>query len=116
DDNVKPEQILSSIDAVISKLQNEPLERATLDRAKSKLLSVFYDYMTFANGFGRADVLGSFALFDDDPGKINRIEAEFNNVTPALIQKTAREYLRAGNRTILIVEPAAQTAPSTEPR
>ena len=37
-----------------------------------------------------------FALFDDDPKKINQIEAEFRKVTPALIQKTAQTYLRPG--------------------
>ena len=41
-----------------------------------------------------ADLLASFALFDDDPAKINRLEAEFRKVTPELIQKTAQEYLR----------------------
>ena len=32
---------------------------------------------------------------------INQLEAEFRKVTPALIQKTAQEYLRPENRTIL---------------
>ncbi len=41
-------------------------------------------------GFGRANLLASFALFDDDPARINRLEAEFAKVTPALVQKTAR--------------------------
>jgi predicted Zn-dependent peptidase len=58
-------------------------------------------------GFGRADLLASFALFDDDPSRINRIEAEFAAVTPELIQQTAQEYLRSTNRTILTVEPGA---------
>ena len=51
-------------------------------------------------GFGRANLLAAFALFDDDPGKINRLEDEFKKVTPAMIQKAAREYLRPTNRTI----------------
>ncbi len=42
-------------------------------------------------GFGRADLLACFALFDDDPARINRLEAEFRKVTPELIQKTAQE-------------------------
>ena len=41
-------------------------------------------------GFGRANLLAAFALFDDDPGKINRLEDEFKKVTPAMIQKAAR--------------------------
>ena len=65
-------------------------------------------------GFGKADLLCSFALFDDDPGKINRIEEEFRKVTPELIQKTAREYLRPTNRTVLVIEPKAE--PKAEPK
>ena len=52
-------------------------------------------------------LLASFALFDDDPSRINKIEEEFKKVTPALMQKTAQEYLRPGNRTILVIDPKA---------
>ena len=38
-------------------------------------------------------------------------KAEFRKVTPALLQKTAQEYLRPTNRTVLIVEPG-QAAPA----
>jgi zinc protease len=33
-------------------------------------------------------------------------------VTPALIQKTAQEYLRPENRTVLLIQPGAQPAPA----
>ena len=56
--------------------------------------SLYTDYEQFV-GFGRANLLAAFALFDDDPGKINRLEDEFRKVTPALIQKAAQEYLAA---------------------
>ncbi|HYC59955.1 MAG TPA: hypothetical protein VEK79_10365 [Thermoanaerobaculia bacterium] len=36
-------------------------------------------------GFGRADLLASFALFHDDPARINTIEERFASVTQALI-------------------------------
>ncbi len=116
DNNVKSDQILSSIDGVITKLQNKPIDPATLNRAKAKLLSGLYDYLTFAGGYGRADLLACFALFDDKPQKINQLEAEFEKVTPALIQKTARQYLRVGNRTILTTEPVTPTTQSTGTR
>jgi predicted Zn-dependent peptidase len=64
------------------------------------------------NGFGKADLLASFALFDDNPARINTLEEQFRKVTPALLQKTAQEYLRPTNRTVLTVEvkPAAPAA------
>ena len=51
--------------------------------------------------------LPAFDLFDDNPSLINGIEANFKKVTPDLIKKTVKEYLRKGNRTILIIDPKA---------
>jgi predicted Zn-dependent peptidase len=51
--------------------------------------------------------MASFALFDDNPTPINSLENNLRSVTPELIQKTAQEYLRRTNRTILIVEAGA---------
>ncbi|HYP52173.1 MAG TPA: pitrilysin family protein [Pyrinomonadaceae bacterium] len=107
DNDKKPDDILSAVDSVVARVQNEPVDRASLDRATVKLRSGFYDVLTQLNGFGRADLLASFALFDDDPARINRLEPEFRRVTPELLQKTAREYLRQTNRTVLVVEPGA---------
>ena len=70
--------------------------------------SGLYDEIGGFFGVGRADLLACFALFDDDPARINTLESEFKNVTPALIKKTAAEYLRSTNRTILIVDPKAE--------
>ena len=105
DQNVKSDQIIASVDAVVARAQEKPIDQATIDRAVVKLRSRLYDYLTQLAGFGRADLLASWALFDDDPARINRLEAEFRKVTPEVLQRTAREYLRAGNRTILVIEP-----------
>ncbi len=99
------EQIISALDAQVARLQNEPVDLATLNRARVKMRSSLYDEIEGFFGFGRADLLASFALFHDSPQRINLIETEFAKVTPALIQKTAQEYLRPTNRTILTVVP-----------
>ena len=103
DDKFTPQEILASADAVIEGLQSKPVDKALIDRAIVKLRSGLYDTMTQFGGFGRADLLASFALFDDKPENINQIEANFRKVTPALIQKTAKEYLRRTNRTVVIL-------------
>jgi len=95
--------ILDAFDAEVEKLRAAPIDQAALDLAKVKARSWLYAQMEDFYGFGKANLLASFALFDDDPGKINSIEAEFAKVTPELIQKTAQEYLRKTNRTILTV-------------
>ncbi len=103
DEKFTPQEILAATDAVIAKVQDAPVDQKLIDRAMVKLRSGLYDTMTQFGGFGRADLLASFALFDDKPDNINQIEANFRKVTPALIQKTAKEYLRKTNRTVVIL-------------
>ena len=102
------DSIVARLDGVIERLRSAPVDSATLARARVKLRSALYAFQEGLFGFGRADLLASFALFDDDPARLNRLEAEFNRVTPSLIQSTAQEYLRPTNRTTLIVTPAAR--------
>jgi zinc protease len=97
------------MEVAIEELRSRPVDKATLDRAVVKARSALYSELESFVGFGRADLLASFALFDDDPARINRIEAEFAKVTPELIQRTAREYLRPTNRTVLTIVPAPAT-------
>ena len=75
-----------------------------------KLRSNLYSEAERLNGFGRANLLASFALFDDNPGRINELEGEFAKVTPELIQRTAQEYLRPTARTVVTVVPGGATA------
>jgi zinc protease len=116
DANKSADTILAAIDEEIVRLQTHPVDAAEMDRARVKMRSSFYGITEELFGFGRADLLASFALFDDDPARINRLEAEFARVTPELLQRTAQEYLRSTNRTILTVEPkaAASTKPGSE--
>jgi predicted Zn-dependent peptidase len=105
-DSDKPaDEIVKVIDEEILRLQNTPITKAELDLALVKRRSALYAEQEQFVRFGRANLLASYALFDDDPGKINRLEDEFRKVTPELIQKTAREYLRTGNRTLLTISP-----------
>src|SRR5262249_9072566 len=110
DPSTKPETIVQATDSVIEPLRTKPLDKAKLDRALVKLRSGLYDSIGQFSGFGLADLLASFALFDDDPARVNKLVGEFEKVTPELIQKTAQEYLRPENRTILVREPKAADA------
>ena len=104
------EAMLAGFEASIEPLRTTLVDRATLDRALVKLRSALYAEMEQFAGFGRANLLASFALFDDDPERINRLEQGFAQVTPALLQRTAQEYLRPTNRTIVFIVPAAKAA------
>ncbi|MDQ3135296.1 MAG: insulinase family protein, partial [Acidobacteriota bacterium] len=119
DSNATPDQIMSAVDAVMAQVREKPVDQRMLDRALLKVRSDLYDIIeppVGLVGFGRADLLASYALFDDDPSRINRIEAEYRKVTPEVIQRTAREYLRPTNRTVLVVEPKPATPATTTGR
>jgi zinc protease len=115
DPTTKPETILEAMDVSIAPLQTKPVDQQTLDRARVKLRSSLYDTMGEFGGFGLMDLLASFALFDDDPARVNSLVGQFDKVTPELIQKTAEEYLRPGNRTVIELQPAPKAANAEAP-
>ena len=112
DKDVSADSIMKVMDSTIAPLRSTPVDQATLDRALVKMRSDLYDTLGGMFGFGRADLLASFALFDSDPARINQIEDQLRAITPELIQKTAQEYLRPTNRTVLIIEPGAAATPA----
>jgi zinc protease len=109
DPATNPDTIVQTIDGQIEPLRTKPVDQKTLDRAKVKLRSHLYDTIGSQGGFGLVDLLASFALFDDNPGRVNSLVSEYEKVTPELIQKTAQEYLRPENRTVMTVLPQQQT-------
>lgn len=100
-------QIRSAVDQVIDRLRTTRVTAGELDRAQLKARSALYASVDGGWRNRLSDLLGSYALFDDDPQRVNRIEDGYAAVTPALIQKTAQEYLRPTNRTIYRILPGA---------
>jgi zinc protease len=105
DNGTSSEKIMSVVDAVMENVLTKPIDRPTLDKALLKLRSSLYNIMGEFFGFGRADLLACYALFDDDPSRINLLEEKFKGITPEFLLKTAQEYLRPANRTVLTINP-----------
>ena len=108
DSNTTGDAIMQAVDTVINSVRENGVAEDQLGRARVKLRSGFLD--TVSTGFGRADLLSAFALFDDRPQKINELDQKFADITPELMKKTAIEYLKPSNRTVLEIEPAAPAA------
>ena len=106
DASTEPDSILALIDREIERIQREGVSPEDLARAKVKLRSGFYDTVGGTFGLGRADLLASFALFDDDPARINRVLDRFEGITPGLIRRTAQRVLTPENRTVITLEAA----------
>lgn len=106
DAGVSSDSIIQQVDLAVAELDSVTQE--DLDLAVIKMRSRLYDNLSELYGFGTADLLASFALFDDDPARINTLEEEFRKVTPEIVKRTVAEYFRKTNRTILTVVPKAQ--------
>ena len=112
DRDKKSDLLLSVMDAQIDSLAAAPVDSATLARAKTKMRSALYGFVEENSGLGKLNLLASFALFDNDPNKINALDDGFAGITAAQIQKTAQTYLRRENRTVYTVLPGAKDAPA----
>jgi predicted Zn-dependent peptidase len=106
---LKGADVLKAVDDVVGAIQRQGVTAAELDRAKVNFRSSFFE--TIEGGhiplFGRSDLLAAFALYDDDPGRINTILGDLNKVTAADVQAAAKTYLTPANRTSIDRRPAA---------
>ena len=104
DSTVSVESILQELDKAVAEITNnttpEDLQLATV-----KMRSFLYDAIASNFGIGKVDMLACFALFDDNPNRINQLETEFKKITPQDIRRAAEKYLTAKNRTILVIQP-----------
>ena len=107
DRDKKADSLLKVMDTEIESLRTTPVDSATLERARTKMRSALYSLVEEFSGLGKLNLLASFALFDNDPSKINALEDGFAAVTPDQIMKTANEWLRKENRTVYVVLPGA---------
>jgi len=91
------EEILKEVDAVAHDLQEHGVTKKELDAAKVRFRSNFYSQLE--STFGKANLLASFALFNDDPQRINKIVPQYEAVTVEQIKSVAERILVPGNRT-----------------
>ena len=104
------DQVVTAIEGVLDEVRKNGVTAAELAQAKTTMRSAFLDDME-AGGmplFGRANLLGVFALFDDDPGRINTILGEIDKVTLEEVKAAAAKWLVPTNRTSIDSRPAAK--------
>jgi predicted Zn-dependent peptidase len=101
------EEITAAINEVIEDIRTNPVSQEELRRAKTKVRADLYANVDPATRFGLVDLLAVGAMWENDPRWVNRLERGFALVTPELLMRTAQQYLRQTNRSILVVEPGA---------
>ena len=106
DPSKSKEEITAALDSVIDDVRTNPVSADELERARTKIRSNLYNVADPSTRFGLVDMLAVGAMWENDPGWVNKLEAGFDRVTPELILATAKEYLRPTNRTIVLIQPA----------
>ena len=114
----KAEEILKVMDEQIQDLARHGPTAQEVERARTKLraqwLAALDTTSVFGAGLqGRPHYLAVFALFNNDPGVINRIAGEIAVVTPEQVQAVARQYLDPGKRTMIDRRPAPAPRPAS---
>ncbi len=109
-DGVAPEKVEAAIYAEIEKLQNAPIPEAELTKAKNQMIA--NNYRQLQTIAGRANAIGFAEEFFGGWQHVNQEEKLINAVTAADVQRVAKKYLTANNRTVatLIPDKSAQDA------
>jgi zinc protease len=104
------DQVLDSIETVLADVREKGITEQDLAQAKTSLRSSFMEDVEggFMPRFGRANLLGVFALFDNDPKRINVILDELDKVTVADVKAAAGRWFVPGNRTSIDSRPVAK--------
>ena len=87
----------------LAKLQSEPVPDAELRKAKNQELAGFYRRLkTIEN---RANLLGTYEVFEGDYSKAFDEDKRVEAVSAADIQRVAKKYFTAKNRTVATLIP-----------
>ena len=104
------DQVIAAIETVLDDVRKNGITAAELAQAKTTIRSSFLDDLEGGGLplFGRANLLGVFALFDNDPGRINTILGELDKVTLDEVKAAAAKWFVPTNRTSIDSRPAAK--------
>ena len=109
---VRPGRDVKDVEAAVyeelERIQREPIAAWELEKAKNATRVGYFSAIRGAQS--RAMLLGSFTIKFKDPNLINTRMSKVEAVTAADVQRVARQYLQAKNRTVLITTPAAAAA------
>jgi len=94
----------SAIDAELDRVKNAPIADWEMEKARSTARRSLVGNLQ--SSLSRAILLSQYALFYDDPARINTLADRIAAVTAADVQRVARQYMTPANRTVVITNPA----------
>jgi predicted Zn-dependent peptidase len=103
--NFKNEQVEAALYEEIALLQKEPIADWELQKAKNGARRAFIN--SLQSSLGRANAIGQYAVYYNDPNLINTRIDKVMAVTKEDVQRVANKYLVPTNRTVVITVPKA---------
>lgn len=103
---VDPAAVEKAIGEELDRVKNEPVTDRELEKAKNIELVRFYQQMRTING--RANTIGTYEVFFGDYRKLFEAAKGFAAVTKEDVERVARSYFGANNRTVATLVPAAE--------
>jgi zinc protease len=99
-------EIEKAIEDEIERVKAGPIADWEMEKARAQARSGLAG--TLQSSLSRAILLSEFALFFNDPERINRRADDIAKVTAADVQRVARQYLTPPTRTVVITNPAGK--------
>ncbi len=107
----KPEEGERALLAEIKKMQDAPVTKAELDKAKNQLVTDELRQRETSNG--KALALGSAAVLLGDPNRVNTDLAKLQAVTAADVQRVMKKYFTEANRLVIYYLPESAKSNAT---
>jgi len=94
----------------IERLQHELIADWELDKVRMQLRREQAEQLYSTRR--RANSMGHYAVYYDDPNLINTVWQKYQNVEKSDLQRVAKKYFNEGNRTVVITMPKPKAAAS----
>lgn len=101
--NVDPAAVEKAVYEELDKVSAQGVSDQELEKAKNILLAQFYRQMKTISG--KANTLGSYEVFFGDYHKLFTAAEQYNKVTKDDVQRMAKQYFAAKNRTVATLVP-----------
>jgi zinc protease len=102
-EGVDPAACEKAIYEEVERLQSSPVSDRELEKAKNFRLAEFYRQVRTING--RANTLGTYEVFFGDYRKLFDAAKNYSAVTKEDVQRVAKQYFGANNRTVATLVP-----------
>jgi len=101
-----PAALEKLVDEEIARVQNESVADSEFDKVRMQLKRQRAQQLYSSRS--RANTLGHYAVYYDDPQLINAVWRKYDQVTKADLQRAARAYFSDSNRTVVTTLPKAE--------